>query len=123
MSGTIVTEIGMMAAYVVNVGKNSIRNDQQYALVCNIPLFHILATTCFANSLPLSGNFLDPSELLETTICTDCSTPLFYVLAPICFGSSLPSSGIFLDPLELPNFGIIAMTVNHIGDFIFWMNL
>jgi hypothetical protein len=42
-----------------------IRNDQQYALDCNTPLFYVLAATCFGSSLPSSGSFLDPSELLE----------------------------------------------------------
>jgi hypothetical protein len=44
------------------------RNDHQYALICTTPLFYILAPTCFANSLPSSGSFLDPSELLEIQI-------------------------------------------------------
>jgi hypothetical protein len=39
------------------------RNDQQYALICTIPLFYILAPTCFGSSLPSSGSFLHPSEL------------------------------------------------------------
>jgi hypothetical protein len=41
------------------------RNNQNYALVCTAPLFYILAPTCFGSSLPSSGSFLDPSELLE----------------------------------------------------------
>jgi hypothetical protein len=45
-----------------------IRNDQQYALICNTPLFYVLAATCFGSSLPSSGSFLDPSELLEIQI-------------------------------------------------------
>jgi hypothetical protein len=45
-----------------------IRNDQQYALICNIPLFYVLAPTCFGSSMPTSGSFLDPSELLEIQI-------------------------------------------------------
>jgi hypothetical protein len=44
------------------------RNDQQYALICTTPLFYILAPTCFNSSLPSSGSFLDPSELLEIKI-------------------------------------------------------
>jgi hypothetical protein len=44
------------------------RNDQQYALICTTPLFYILAHTCFSSSLPSSGSFLDPSELLEIQI-------------------------------------------------------
>jgi hypothetical protein len=44
------------------------RNDQQYALICTTPLFYILAPTCFGSSLPLSGSFLDPSELFEIQI-------------------------------------------------------
>jgi hypothetical protein len=44
------------------------RNDQQYALICTTPLFHILAATCFGSSLPSSGSFVDPSELLEIQI-------------------------------------------------------
>jgi hypothetical protein len=42
------------------------RNNQQYALIFTTPLFYILAPTCFGGSLPSSGSFLDPSELLET---------------------------------------------------------
>src|SRR5215510_12541522 len=38
------------------------------ALVCTTPLFYILAPTCFGSSLPSSGSFLDPSELLEIQI-------------------------------------------------------
>jgi hypothetical protein len=45
-----------------------IRNDLQYALICNTPLFYVLAPTCFGSSLPSSGRFLDPSELLEMQI-------------------------------------------------------
>jgi hypothetical protein len=44
------------------------RNDQQYAMICTIPLFNILAPTCFGSSLPSSGSFLDPSEILEIQI-------------------------------------------------------
>jgi hypothetical protein len=45
-----------------------VRNDQQYTLICNTPLFYVLAATCFGSSLPSSGSFLDPSELLEIQI-------------------------------------------------------
>jgi hypothetical protein len=45
-----------------------IRNDQQCALICNTPLFYVLAPTCFGSSLSSSGSFLDPSELLEIQI-------------------------------------------------------
>jgi hypothetical protein len=41
------------------------RNNQHYALICTTALFYILAATCFGSSLPSSGSFLDPSELLE----------------------------------------------------------
>jgi hypothetical protein len=44
------------------------RNDQQYAMICTTPLFHILAPTCFGSSLLSSESFLDPSELLEIQI-------------------------------------------------------
>jgi hypothetical protein len=43
-------------------------NNQHYALICTTPLFYILAPTCFGSSLPSSGSFLDPSELLEIQI-------------------------------------------------------
>jgi hypothetical protein len=43
-------------------------NNQHYALICNNPLFYILAATCFDSSLPSSWSFLDPSELLEIQI-------------------------------------------------------
>jgi hypothetical protein len=45
-----------------------IRKDQQYALIYTTPLFYVLAPTCFGSSLPLSGSFLDPPELLEIKI-------------------------------------------------------
>jgi hypothetical protein len=45
-----------------------IRNDQQYALICTTTLFYVLSPTCFGSSLPSSGSFLDPSELLEIQI-------------------------------------------------------
>jgi hypothetical protein len=45
-----------------------VRNDQQYAMFCNSPLFYVLAPRCFGSSLPSSGSFLDPSELLEIQI-------------------------------------------------------
>jgi hypothetical protein len=45
-----------------------IRNYQQYSLICNTPLFYVLALTCFGSSLLLSGSFLEPSELLEIQI-------------------------------------------------------
>jgi hypothetical protein len=41
-----------------------IRNDQQYVVISTFPLFYVLAPTCFGSSLPSSGSFLDPSELL-----------------------------------------------------------
>jgi hypothetical protein len=47
-----------------------IRNGQQYELICNIPLLYILAPTCFGSSLPSSGSFFNPSELLEIQIET-----------------------------------------------------
>jgi hypothetical protein len=45
-----------------------IRKDQHYALICTTPLFYVLAPTCFGSSLPSSGSFLDPSEILEIQI-------------------------------------------------------
>jgi hypothetical protein len=45
-----------------------IKNDQQYTLICTTPSFYTLALTCFGSSLPSSGSFLDPSELLEIQI-------------------------------------------------------
>jgi hypothetical protein len=47
---------------------DSSRNNQHYALICTTPLFYILAPTCFGSSLPSSGSFLDPSELLKIQI-------------------------------------------------------
>jgi hypothetical protein len=41
---------------------------QHNALNCTIPLFNILAPTCFGISLSSSGSFLDPYELLEIQI-------------------------------------------------------
>jgi hypothetical protein len=40
----------------------------KYALTCSIRLFNVLAPTCFGSSLPSSGSFLDPPELLEIQI-------------------------------------------------------
>jgi hypothetical protein len=44
------------------------RNNQHYALSCTTPLFYILAPAYFGSSLPSSGSFLDPSDLLEIQI-------------------------------------------------------
>jgi hypothetical protein len=44
------------------------RNNQHYALNCTTPLFSVLAPTCFGSSLPSSGSFLDPSEVVEIQI-------------------------------------------------------
>jgi hypothetical protein len=78
------------------------RNNQHYALNCTTPLFYILAPTCFGTSLPSSGSFLDPSELLEIQIdwvvyhitcgyvacVSDCRGPRGYVVCvPECRGS------------------------------------
>jgi hypothetical protein len=41
------------------------RNDKQYALIFTTPSFYIRALTCFGSSLPSSGSFLDPTELLQ----------------------------------------------------------
>jgi hypothetical protein len=41
-----------------------IRKNQQYALTCTTHLFYVLAPACFGSSLPSSGSFLDPFELL-----------------------------------------------------------
>jgi hypothetical protein len=44
------------------------KNNQKYALICTTPLFYLLAHTRFGSSLPSSGSFLNPSELLEIQI-------------------------------------------------------
>jgi hypothetical protein len=44
------------------------RNNQHYAQICTIPLFYILAPTCFGISVQSSGSFLDSSELLKIQI-------------------------------------------------------
>jgi hypothetical protein len=44
------------------------KKNQQYTLIFTTPLFYILAPTCFDSSLPSSGSFVDPSELLEIQI-------------------------------------------------------
>jgi hypothetical protein len=41
------------------------RNNKPYALIYTTSLFRILAATCFGSSLPSSGSFLGPPELLE----------------------------------------------------------
>jgi hypothetical protein len=43
-------------------------NNQQYALNYITSLFNIQAPTCFSSSVPSSGSFLDPCELLEIQI-------------------------------------------------------
>jgi hypothetical protein len=48
--------------------KFSVRDNQHYAPIGTIALIYILAATCFGSSLPSSGSFLDPSELLEIQI-------------------------------------------------------
>jgi hypothetical protein len=53
--------------FVPCIARRSI-NNQHYALNCTTPLFNIQAHTCFGSSLPTSGSFLDPSELLEMQI-------------------------------------------------------
>jgi hypothetical protein len=45
-----------------------VENNQHYARIFTTALFHILAPTCFGNSLPSSGSFLDSSELPEIQI-------------------------------------------------------
>jgi hypothetical protein len=42
-----------------------VENNQHCALNCTTPLFYIMAPTWFGSSLPSSGSFLDPYELLE----------------------------------------------------------
>jgi hypothetical protein len=44
------------------------KNYQNYILICATPFFYMLSPTCFGSSLPSSGNFIDPSELLEIQI-------------------------------------------------------
>jgi hypothetical protein len=71
-------------------------------------------TTCFGISLPFSGSFLDPSELLEIQIeyvvyriiCGYVTCLLEWHGSigshdTTCFGISLPFSDSFLDPSEL----------------------
>jgi hypothetical protein len=45
-----------------------VENNELYALNCTTPVFYTLVPTCFACSLPSSGNYLDMSELLEIQI-------------------------------------------------------
>jgi hypothetical protein len=45
-----------------------LRHRVQLCTDCTTPLFYILAPTCFGSSLPSSGSFLYPSELLEIQI-------------------------------------------------------
>jgi hypothetical protein len=44
------------------------RNNQHYELICTTALFTILAPTCLGTSVPSSGSFVDPPELLEMQI-------------------------------------------------------
>jgi hypothetical protein len=65
------------------------RNNQHHALDCATPLFNIQAPTCFSSSLPSSGSFLDPSELLEIQIeLVVCHIMYVYVTCVLeCCGS------------------------------------
>jgi hypothetical protein len=58
-------EVFLQCKKCVNKHKKDSINYQQYALICTAPLFYVLAPTCSGCSLPSTGNFLDPSELLE----------------------------------------------------------
>jgi hypothetical protein len=53
--------------YFPNIINTSI-NSQHHAPICTNSLFYILAPTCFSSSLPSSGSFLYPSELLQIQI-------------------------------------------------------
>jgi hypothetical protein len=50
--------------FVPCIARRSI-NNQHYALNYITSLFNVQAVTCFGSSLPSSGSFLDPCELLE----------------------------------------------------------
>jgi hypothetical protein len=50
--------------FVPSIARRSI-NNQLYALDYITSLFNTQAPTCFGGSLPSSGSFLDPCELLE----------------------------------------------------------
>jgi hypothetical protein len=68
------------------------RNNQHNAHICTTALFYMLAATCFGSSLPSSGSFQDPSELLENT---DRYGGLSYNLAkwPVCQSVVRDSAG------------------------------
>jgi hypothetical protein len=44
------------------------RNNQHYELICTTPFYYTLAPTCLSSSMPSSGSFLDPFDLLEIQI-------------------------------------------------------
>jgi hypothetical protein len=58
----------MISLMIVPCNARRSRNNQHYALNCTTPLFNIQAPTCFGSSLPSSGSFFPPSELLEMQI-------------------------------------------------------
>jgi hypothetical protein len=90
-----------------------IRKDQHFALICTTPSFYILASTCFGSSLPSSGSFLDPPELLEIQI--ECVVISYNVwLRDLCVG--LPWFGLLCLPThELGDTTDRTMVIRHIG--------
>jgi hypothetical protein len=64
------------------------RNNEQYPLSCTTPLFYILSPACFGSSLPSSGSFSDPCELLEIQIeCAVYHMCGYVACVPNCRGS------------------------------------
>jgi hypothetical protein len=63
--------------FVPCIARRSI-NNQYYAMNYITSLFNVQAPTCFGSSLPSSGSFLDPCELLEQiggisyNVCVAC---------------------------------------------------
>jgi hypothetical protein len=71
-------------------------SNQHFALICNTPLFYILVSTCFGSSLPSSGSFLEPSELLKIQI----EWVVYHIVC--CYMTSVPECrGSFCDPFDL----------------------
>jgi hypothetical protein len=96
------------------------RNDQQYSLICANPLFCILVPTCFGSTLPSSGSFLDPSELLEIQIewvvllplFTFCSNGVLLAIASGFHVTFLRDYSVLANSYEL--LGVITSTLNSL---------
>jgi hypothetical protein len=70
--------------FVPCIARRSI-NNQHYELNYITSLFNVQVPTCFGSSLPSSGSFLDPCELLEQI--GGISYNVYVACVPECCGS------------------------------------